>query len=126
MRLHRMPINPIPRPTHLLHLAISVKLLLHHGLRAHDLGQPLESGRLQPARRVRLQRGDDSWLGDFVRPAVLHVDGLEEEDVGFGVRDAGGDGFHDFAVDGLFVVRDQVLVEEFLDLVWGEPVMTDG
>lgn len=103
--------------------AVGVELLLHDGLGGDDLGQALQARRLQPRGRVGLQSGDDARLGDFVGPGVLHVDGLEEQDVGFGVRDARGDGFHYLAVDRLFVVRDEVLVEEFLDLVGGEPGM---
>jgi hypothetical protein len=101
--------------------AFRVDLLLQDGLRAHNLGQALEARRLQPARRVRLESGDDAGLGDLVRARVLHVDGLQEQDVGFGVGDARGDGLHDLAVDGLLVVGDEVLVEQLLDLVGGEP-----
>lgn len=101
--------------------ALGVDLLLQDGLGGDDLGEALEAGRLQPRRRVGLEGGDDAGLGDLVGARVLHVDGLQQQDVGLGVGDAGGDGLHDLAVDGLLVVGDEVLVEELLDLVGGEP-----
>ena len=34
---------------------------------------------------------------------------------------SGDNSLHDLAVNGLFVVCDEVQVEELLNLVWGEP-----
>lgn len=101
--------------------ATGVDLLLHDGLRADNLRKTLQSGSLQPAGCVRLQGGDDAGFGDLVRSGIFHVDGGEEEDVGFGIGDARGNGLHDFAVDGLLVVGDEVLVEELLNLVGRKP-----
>ena len=76
---------------------------------------------MQPGGCVGFQSGDDAGFGDLVGAAVFHVYGGEEQDIAF-LGDAGGDGFHDFAVDGLLVVGDEVLVEEFLDLGGRKPV----
>ena len=98
-----------------------VQLLLHDGLSADDLSEALQPRGLQPAGRIRFQRGDNARFGDLVGAGIFHVDGLQEQHVRFGIRDARGDGFHDFAVDGLFVVGHEVLVEQFLDLIGRKP-----
>lgn len=69
---------------------------------------------------VCLQGRDDPGLGDLIRTAVLHIDWCQKENIAL-LRDSGGDGFHDLAVDGLLIVCDEVLVEELLNLVRGEP-----
>lgn len=69
---------------------------------------------------VCLQSGDHAWLGDLVGAAVLHVHGGQEENVAL-LCDPRSNGLHDLAVDGLLVVSHQILVQELLDLVGGEP-----
>lgn len=73
---------------------------------------------------MRLTRGcvglkccDDSRLGDLVRTAIVHIDGLEEKNIAL-LSHTRGNCLHDLAVDRLLVVGDQVLVEQLLDLVW--------
>lgn len=99
------------------HGATGIKLLLHDGLRGHNLSKALQSWRLQPRRGICFKGGNDAWLGDFVGSAVVHIYGGKQQDVGFRVCDARCNCFHDFAVNGLFVIGNKVLVEEFLDLV---------
>lgn len=72
-------------------------------------------------RSICLQGSNDAWFSNLVRPGVLHVYGLQEQNVRL-LRYARRDRFHDLAVDRLFIVRDEILVQEFLDLVGGEPV----
>ncbi|KAH0294783.1 myosin-2, partial [Aureobasidium sp. EXF-3399] len=105
----------------LSHGTSSIKLLLHDRLCGNNFCKALESRCLQPRGCVGLECCDDARLGDFVGPAVVHVYGGQEQNIGLGVGDARGDGFHDFAVDGLFVVGDEVLVQQLLNLVGREP-----
>lgn len=81
---------------------------------------PERSVRPRTRRCVGLQGGDNPGLGDFIRPAVLHIDGGQQEHVTL-LSDARGNGLHDFPIDRLLVVCDEVLVQEFLNLVRGEP-----
>jgi hypothetical protein len=67
-------------------------------------------------RRVRLESGDDTRLGDLVRSAIIHVYCSKEKDVAL-LGDSRGDSFHDLAVDRLLIVGNKVLVEELLYLV---------
>lgn len=69
---------------------------------------------------IGLQSGDHTGLGNLVGAAVLHVHGGQEEHVAL-LGDPRSNGLHDLAIDGLFVVGNQVLVQELLDLVGGEP-----
>lgn len=69
---------------------------------------------------IGLQGCDDPGLGDLIRTAVLHVDRSQQEHVTL-LGDAGGNGLHDFAIDRLLIVCDEVLVQEFLDLIRREP-----
>lgn len=69
---------------------------------------------------VGLQSCDDSRLGNFIRTAVLHINRCQQEHVTL-FSDARGNGLHDFAIDRLLVVCDEVLVQELLDLIRGEP-----
>ena len=71
-------------------------------------------------RSVGLQSCDDTGLGDLVRTAVLHVHGCQQKHIAL-LRHPGCDGLHDFTVDRLLIVGDQVLVQELLDLVGREP-----
>jgi hypothetical protein len=68
-------------------------------------------------RRVSLESSDYSGLGDLIGTTVVHVDSLEEQDVAL-LRDSRGHCLHDLAIDRLLVVGDQVLVQQFLNLVW--------
>src|SRR5512140_2103839 len=52
---------------------------------------------------IGLQRGDDSGLRNLVRPAVIHIDSLEQENVAL-LGHSGSHGLHDLPVDGLFIV----------------------
>jgi len=65
---------------------------------------------------VGLQSCDNTRLGDLIRSTVFHVYRCQQEDIAL-LCDARGDSLHDLAVDGLFVVCDQVLVQKFLNLV---------
>ena len=67
-------------------------------------------------RRVGLQSGDDTRLGNFVRTTVVHVDGGEKQDIAL-FRHSRRHGLHDLAIDRLFVVGHEILIEELLDLV---------
>ena len=71
-------------------------------------------------RGVRFQGRDDPGLGDLIGAAVLHIHRSQQENIAL-LRDSRGDGLHDLAIDGLLVVRNEVLVEELLNLVRGEP-----
>lgn len=71
-------------------------------------------------RRIGFERCDDTGLGNLIGSAVIHVHGSQEQHVAL-LGDAGGDGLHDLRVDGLFVIGHQVLVQQLLDLVGGEP-----
>lgn len=72
---------------------------------------------------VGLQSGDHSRLGNLVGAAVLHVHGGQEENVAL-LGYPRGNGLHDLAVDRLLVVGHQVLIQELLNLVGGEPGWT--
>jgi hypothetical protein len=69
---------------------------------------------------IGLQSRDHTGLGDLVGATVLHVHGAQKEHVAL-LSDTRGNGLHDLAIDGLLVVGHQVLVQELLDLVRGEP-----
>lgn len=67
-------------------------------------------------RRIRLQSSDDSGLSNLIRARILEIDRRQQQDVTL-LRNARGDRLHDLAIDRLFIVCDEVLVEKFLDLV---------
>ena len=66
---------------------------------------------------VCFERRNDTGLGNLVWSTIIHVYGSKKEDVTF-LSDSRSNGFHYFAVDGLLVIRDKVLVQQLLDLVW--------
>lgn len=65
---------------------------------------------------VRLQSGDHSGLSDLIGTTVLHVHRSQEKDVTL-LCDTRGHGLHDLAVDGLFIVGHQILIQELLNLI---------
>lgn len=75
-------------------------------------------------RSIRLQRCDDTWLCNFIWSTVIHIHGSQEQHIAL-LGDTGGNGLHDLRVDGLFVISHQVLVQQLLDLVGGEPAKLD-
>lgn len=95
-------------------------LLLCHRLRGHNLSKSFQPRCLEPGWGIGLQSSDNTRLGDLVRATVLHVYRSQEEHIAL-LCDARSDGLHDLAVDGLFVICHQVLVQKFLDLVWRQP-----
>jgi hypothetical protein len=114
-------------------------LLLSNRLRRYYLRQALEPWSLEDyvsqlanatfsrgwvightGRGVRLERRDDSRLGNLVRTTVVHINGLQQQHVAL-LGYARGHGLHDLAVDGLLVVGHEVLVQQLLDLVGREP-----
>ncbi len=69
---------------------------------------------------VCFESSDRSGLRNLVRAAVVHIDSLEEQYVAL-LSHPRGDSLHDLTVDRLLVVGDEVLVQELLNLVRGEP-----
>lgn len=67
-------------------------------------------------RRIGLERRDLSRLSNFVRATVIHIHGLQQEDVAL-FSHARCDSFHNLAVDRLLVIGDEILVEKLLNLV---------
>jgi hypothetical protein len=61
-------------------------------------------------RCVGLQSGDDTRLGNFVWPAIVHIHSCKEQNIAL-LRDTGSDSFHDLAIDRLLIVSNKVLVE---------------
>ena len=78
----------------------------------------MHRGRQLTGWRIGLQGCDNPGLRNFVRPAVIHIDRLQEKHIAL-LRHTRGDSLHDLAVDGLLVVGNEVLVQELLDLVGG-------
>ena len=78
----------------------------------------IETGHTR--RGIGLQSGDDSGLGDLIRATVVHIDSLEQQNIGL-LSHARSDGLHNFAIDRLLVIRDKVLVQKLLNLVGREP-----
>ena len=66
---------------------------------------------------VCFQSGDDARLRDLVWPTVIHIHSSKKENVAL-LCDSRGNCFHDLAVDRLFIVSHEVLVQQLLDLVW--------
>lgn len=60
-----------------------------------------------------------SWLGNLIWTTVVKVDGWEEQHVAL-LGDSAGDDLDYFAVDRLFVISHEVLVQQLLDLVGAE------
>lgn len=79
-----------------------------------------DSARSHTGRCVGLQGRDNPRLRDFIRTAVLHIDGGQQEHVTL-LSDPRGNSLHDFPIDRLLVICDEVLIQEFLDLVRGQP-----
>lgn len=131
--------------------AVFEPLLLRESLRRDNLREALKSRSLEPwtqmlamgikeprpskrcwarpqgrtrliltRRRVGLQSRDDPGLRNLVQATVIQIHGREKQRVVL-LRHLGRNSLHDFAVDRLLVVRNQVLVEELLDLVRREP-----
>lgn len=69
---------------------------------------------------VCLQGRDNPGLGDLIGTAVFHIHRSQQEDITL-FCDPRSNGLHDLAVNRLFVVRDEVLIEKLLNLVRGEP-----
>lgn len=66
---------------------------------------------------VCFQSGDDPRLSDLVWPTVIHIHSSKKENVAL-LCDSRGNCFHDLAVDRLFIVSYEVLIQQLLDLVW--------
>jgi hypothetical protein len=66
---------------------------------------------------ISFQSGDNTRLSDLIWPTIIHIYGGKKENIAF-LCDPRSNSFHDLAVDGLFVVSHEVLVQQFLDLVW--------
>lgn len=65
---------------------------------------------------ICFERRNGSWFCNLVRTAVVQVNGLEEQNVAL-LRYSGGHGFHNFSINRLFVVCNQILIQQLLDLV---------
>lgn len=66
---------------------------------------------------ICFQSGDDTRLSDLIWATIIHIYSSQEENIAL-LCDARGNGFHDLAIDGLFVVSHEVLVQQLLNLVW--------
>lgn len=71
-------------------------------------------------RSVGLQSGDETGLGNFIWPAVLHIHSCQEKHIAL-LGDPRRNSLHDFSIDGLLVVCNQVLIQKLLNLVGREP-----
>ena len=67
---------------------------------------------------VGLQGRDDSWLGDLVGATVLHINRGQQKHIAL-LSDTRGNRLHDLPIDRLLVIRNKILVQEFLDLIRG-------
>jgi hypothetical protein len=76
--------------------------------------------RGRTGRSVGLQSGDETGLGNFIWSAVLHIHSSKEKYIAL-FCDTRRNSLHDFAIDGLFVVCNQVLIQKLLNLVGREP-----
>lgn len=80
-------------------------------------GEEVVVGGLLTRWSVCFQSGDDPRLSDLVWPTVIHIHSSEKENVAL-LCDSRGNCFHDLAVDRLFIVSYEVLIQQLLDLVW--------
>jgi hypothetical protein len=66
---------------------------------------------------ICFQSCDDTRLSDLIGSTIIHIHGGKKENITL-LRDSRGNSFHDLAIDGLFVVSHEVLVQQLLNLVW--------
>ena len=72
-------------------------------------------------RCISFQCSDYTRLRNLVRAGVLHVNCCEKQHIAL-FRNSWSNGFHYFAIDGLFVVSHEILVKQLLYLVGWKPV----
>ena len=112
--------------------------LLCHCLSRNNLRQTLQPRCLEPCRqksdRMELYRKsliltrrcvcfeccDHSWFSNLIRATVIHIHRRQKEYIAF-FGDTRGHSFHDFSIDRLFVVRNEILIQQLLDLIRREP-----
>jgi hypothetical protein len=66
---------------------------------------------------ICFQSSDDTRLSDLIWATIIHIYSSQKENVAL-LCDARCNGFHDLAIDRLFVVSHEVLVQQLLNLVW--------